>query len=88
VVILGRGAAGKSTLARGLGAITKLPVIELDKLFWQSGLLPTSRESWSAVQEQLAAREQWIMDGDLGPYDIVEPRLQHAPTAEVLTKGP
>src|SRR5947207_4136160 len=33
VVILGRGASGKSTLARALGAITKLPVVELDKLF-------------------------------------------------------
>lgn len=33
VVILGRGASGKSTLARTLGAITRLPVIELDKIF-------------------------------------------------------
>ncbi len=35
VVILGRGASGKSTLARLLGEITGLPVIELDKVFWQ-----------------------------------------------------
>jgi adenylate kinase family enzyme len=33
VVILGRGAAGKSTLAKRLGSITRLPVIELDKIF-------------------------------------------------------
>src|SRR5438874_3249220 len=71
VVILGRGASGKSTLARALGAITKLPVVELDKLFWQPGLLPTPREAWSAVQERLAGQEQWVMDGDLGPYDAV-----------------
>ena len=84
VVILGRGAAGKSTLARALGTITNLPVLELDKLFWQPGLLPTSRESWSAAQEQLAAREQWIMDGDLGPYDAVAPRLRRADTVIIL----
>jgi hypothetical protein len=55
-----------------LGAITKLPVMELDSLFWQPGLLPTPRESWAAVQEGLAGQAQWIMDGDLGPYDAVE----------------
>src|SRR5882672_6014146 len=78
VVILGRGASGKSTLARHLGAITNLPVMELDKLFWQPGLLPTPRESWSAVQER------WIMDGDLGPYDAVQVRLRRADTVILL----
>jgi adenylate kinase family enzyme len=33
VVILGRGASGKTTLARRLGEITDLPVIELDRFF-------------------------------------------------------
>ena len=84
VIILGRGASGKSTLARRLGQITNLPVIELDKLFWQPGLLATPRESWTNVQQQLAAREQWIMDGDLGPYDAVEARLERADTIIIL----
>jgi len=84
VVILGRGASGKSTLARRLGAITKLPVIELDKLFWQPGLLPTPRDSWSAVQERLAGEAQWIMDGDLGPYDALPARLRRADTVILL----
>ncbi len=84
VVILGRAASGKSTLARALGAITKLPVMELDKLFWQPGLLPTPREAWSAVQERLAHQEQWIMDGDLGPYDAVQARLRRADTVILL----
>lgn len=84
VVILGRGASGKSTLARELGAITNLPIIELDKLFWQPGLNPTPRDGWLAVQEYLARREQWIMDGDLGPYDAVELRLRRADTVIIL----
>jgi hypothetical protein len=67
-----------------LGAITKLPVMELDKVFWQPGLLPTPRESWSAVQERLASQEQWIMDGDLGPHDAVQARLRRADTVILL----
>src|ERR1700728_193671 len=80
VVILGRGASGKSTLARRLGEITGLPLIELDKVFWQPGLVATSRDQWAAAQEKLVEEERWIMDGDLGPYDAVEVRLRAADT--------
>jgi adenylate kinase family enzyme len=79
-VILGRGASGKSTLARRLGDITGLPVVEVDKIFWQPGLVVTPREQWVAMQEKLVAGEHWIMDGDLGPYDAVEVRLRAADT--------
>jgi adenylate kinase family enzyme len=80
VVILGRGASGKSTLALRLGAITGLPVIELDKLFWRQGLVPTPREEWAAVQRKLVEKEGWIIDGDLGPHDVVEIRIRAADT--------
>src|SRR5258708_36299053 len=80
VVILGRGASGKSTLARRLGEITGLPVIELDKVFWRPGLAATPRDQWVVVQERLVAEKGWIMDGDLGPSDVVEVRLRAAGT--------
>src|ERR1700687_2427984 len=80
VVILGRGASGKSTLARRLGEITGFPVIELDKVFWRPGLAAPPRDQWVVVQERLVAEEGWIMDGDLGPYDAVEVRLRAADT--------
>lgn len=80
VVILGRGASGKSTLARRLGEITGLPVIELDKVFWRAGLAATPRDEWIVVQEKLIAEDGWIMDGDLGPYDSIEVRLRAADT--------
>jgi nicotinamide riboside kinase len=80
VVILGRGASGKSTLAVSLGEITGLPVIELDKVFWLPGLVARRRDQWVAIQERLAAEERWIMDGDLGPYDAVDVRLRAADT--------
>jgi nicotinamide riboside kinase len=80
VVIIGRGASGKSTLARHLGQITGLPVTELDKVFWQPGLIATPREQWVTVQETLVARDRWIIEGDLGPYDAVEVRFRAADT--------
>lgn len=78
VIIVGPGASGKSTLAARLGEITGLPVIELDKLFWRPGLAATPHDEWVAIQRQLAAQESWIMDGDLGPYDLIDVRLRAA----------
>lgn len=84
VVILGRGASGKSTFARRWGEITGLPVVELDRLFWQAGLVATPHDEWAALQEKLAAAPRWIMDGDLGLYDAVEIRLRRADTIVFL----
>ena len=84
VVILGRGASGKSTLARRLGQITGLPVIELDKIFWGANLVPTSHEQWTETQRPLVDQERWILDGDLGPYDSIEVRLRAADTIILL----
>jgi adenylate kinase family enzyme len=87
IVILGRGAAGKSTLARQLGEMTGLPTTELDKLFWQSGLAPTLPAEWTALQEALAQKERWILDGDLGAHDVVDVRLRAADTVILLDFG-
>jgi adenylate kinase family enzyme len=84
VVILGRGAAGKSVLAARLGSMTGLPVIELDRFFWRPGLAATPRAEWAGVQRGLARGESWIMDGDLGPYDELGVRLAAADTVVIL----
>jgi adenylate kinase family enzyme len=83
-VILGPGAAGKSTLAAWLGEITGLPVIELDTLFWRAGLTATSPAQWAAIQRKLVEQGAWIMDGDLGPYDVLDVRLRAADTVIFL----
>jgi adenylate kinase family enzyme len=84
VIIVGPGAAGKSTLAVRLAEITGLPVIELDSLFWRPGLVATPRDQWAAIQRELAGHESWIMDGDLGPYDVLDVRLRAADTIVFL----
>jgi adenylate kinase family enzyme len=78
VLIIGPGASGKSTLARQLAEITGLPVIELDKVFWRPGLVETPRDEWVVLLQKLVGEAEWIMDGDLGPYDAIEVRLRAA----------
>ena|SRR5699024_123389 len=84
VVVFGRGGAGKSTFALDLSRATGLPVVELDKEFWSEELDPLPPEEWARVQARLAAGDQWIMDGDLGPYDAPAARLRKADTVVVL----
>ena len=64
VVILGRGAAGKSMVAARLGQVTGLSVIELDRHFWKPGPNATPPAEWAHAQSELLQREAWIMDGD------------------------
>jgi adenylate kinase family enzyme len=88
VVILGRGGAGKTTLARELSRRTDLPVIELDALFWGKGLTPTPAAQWAERQRELVRQPDWIIEGDLGPYDRdLGLRLRAAETVLVLNFG-
>ncbi|MEJ0064503.1 MAG: MATE family efflux transporter [Caulobacteraceae bacterium] len=62
IAILGGGGAGKSTLARRLGAVLGLPVIHLDRIVYGSGW---SRREPADVQARLAGLlgETWIVEG-------------------------
>jgi adenylate kinase family enzyme len=84
VVVLGRGGAGKTTMAARLSRLCGIPRVELDEHFWSPELTPLDHVAWIAVQRELAAAERWIMDGDLGPYDVLAPRLARADTVLLL----
>ena len=84
ILVLGRGGAGKSTFARQLSRLTGIPLVELDKHFWSAAGQPLSHNDWSTVQEGLVSAEQWILDGDLGPFDVLEHRMAAADTIFVL----
>ncbi len=84
IIILGRGGSGKSTLAKELSTTLDLPHVELDKHFWQDDLKHPSTKEWTKIQEQLASANEWIMDGDLGPYDELSVRLGYADTVILL----
>jgi adenylate kinase family enzyme len=63
VAIVGTPGAGKSTLARELGARAGLPVIHLDQHLFRPGWERKSDEEWEAITERLLAGDRWVMDG-------------------------
>ena len=75
VLVIGIPGAGKSTFSRKLAARTGLPLIHLDREFWQPGWRITPREQWRAKVAALVAREAWVMDGNYGAsLDLRLPR--------------
>jgi adenylate kinase family enzyme len=66
VVIVGPGGAGKSTLARKLGASTGLPVIHLDREYWHANWQPTPDDEWIPRVRELVGGERWIIEGNYG----------------------
>ena len=78
IVVLGRGAAGKSSFARALHEATGIPLVELDAVFWSPDLQPKAPDEWRRLQADLTEADSWILDGDLGPYDAPEKRLARA----------
>lgn len=84
VVVFGRGGSGKSTLCRRLGELAGLPVIELDSIYWDDNLSVLSPEEWTRRQLVVVQADAWIIDGDLGPYDVRPPRLSRADTVVIV----
>jgi len=78
VVVVGSGGSGKSTFSTELGRITGLPVIHLDREYWQAGWKETPKDEWNARVAELLAGECWIMDGNFGGTRAM--RMQAADT--------
>jgi len=64
IIIIGAPGTGKTTLARVLHNITKLPAVHLDSLFWKLGWIETPKAVWIAIQQELIQSEGWIIDGN------------------------
>ena len=82
IAVLGSSGAGKSTLAVALGAATGLPVVHLDQEHWQPGWTEADKAAWKAKLAAIAARPEWIVDGQYGA--LLTERLRRANLAVLL----
>ncbi len=64
IMLIGSGGAGKSTLARRLGAALGLEVIHLDKLHWLPGWTSPPKDEWRKKVQTLVEKDEWVMDGN------------------------
>lgn len=75
ILLIGSPGAGKSTLARALGARFNLPVTHLDRLWWQPGWVELGHEKFRPLVEELVAAEKWVIDGNYSAtWDLRMPR--------------
>lgn len=81
IVVLGTSGSGKTTVARQLAAVLKVPHIELDALYWGENWTPAEPDTFrQRVRAALAeAHEGWIVCGN---YHIAKEEIwPHADTA-------
>ena len=77
IVILGNAGSGESTLARALGEQLSLPVVHLDRLFWEPGWVEPDAEQFRERVRVAIATDAWVCEGNYArrTFDL---RLPHA----------
>nr|WP_274705671.1 AAA family ATPase [Salipiger pentaromativorans] len=81
-MIVGQPGAGKSTLARQLGARTGLPVVHVDMIHWLPGWVERPRAEKLAMAREVELGAAWIFEGGLS--ENYPHRLSRADTLIVL----
>jgi adenylate kinase family enzyme len=64
ILVMGSPGSGKSTFARRLSAVTGIPVVSLDALFWKPGWKPPEPGEFETRVAEAVQRPRWIIDGD------------------------
>ena len=79
VAVFGNAGGGKSTLARQLAEITRLPLYVLDKLQFREGGAAVPHDEYLQLHRDLLAHETWVIDG-YGDDTTIWERLSAADT--------
>jgi adenylate kinase family enzyme len=76
VIVIGTTCAGKSTFAGRLAEQLRVPLIELDELYWKSDWRPSERSEFRAKVDAETRSQGWVLAGSyLGlQQDISWPR--------------
>ena len=82
ILIIGCCGAGKTTLANVLSKRLNLPVVHLDRLWWNPGWIESSPEEFDARLAKELAFDRWIIDGNY--LSTMELRLENCDTIFLL----
>ncbi len=85
VMVIGQPGAGKSTFARRLGEITRLPVFHIDQIHWMPGWVERGAEEKTLLCREVHRQPKWILEG--GHSATWEDRLTHADTLIWIDMG-
>lgn len=92
IIIIGCPGSGKSTFARELHKIVKLPLYHLDMMYWNADRTTVSKEVFRQRLDKVMQTECWIIDGNYN--STMELRIQKCDTVifldyptEVCIKG-
>ncbi len=86
IIVIGSGGAGKTTLALKLGEIARLPVVHLDRLFWNGHWTHVEKDEFDAALMRELEKDKWIIDGNFGM--TLETRLSYCDLALYLDYAP
>lgn len=64
ICIIGNSDVGNSTLTLELGALFQLPVLYIDRLYWQSCRVKTPKDVYLPELRKAIAEEKRIIDGN------------------------
>jgi adenylate kinase family enzyme len=64
ILVMGSSGSGKSTFVRRLSALTGLPMVSLDALFWKPGWVESDAGEFGRRVTEAAQQPRWIMDGN------------------------
>lgn len=85
ILIIGCSGSGKSTFAKKLHTITKLPLIHLDKLYYKPNWKKPEKSEWEHQLEALCKCDRWIIDGNY--INTLALRATYADTIIYLNKS-
>lgn len=73
ILVMGSSGSGKSTFSKRLSAITGIPLVSVDALFWKPGWVESDEDEFHARLAAAARQPCWIMDGNFTSH-LVELR--------------
>lgn len=74
VIVIGCPGSGKSTFAKALAQKTGLPLVHLDRLYWNADKTTVSKEEFAHRLALAVEGEAWILDGNYA--NTLEMRLR------------